>query len=77
MRSSDFASIPSPIMLGGIGRAQPMARGGHAKAQPHHVLIVSPSPIMGALMAALMMHQAAAAHPKRGALNETLAKKKR
>lgn len=77
MRSTDFASIPSPIMLGGIGRAQPMARGGAAKAPHHHVVIVSPSPVLGALMAALMMRQAAAARPKRGALHEMLAKKKR
>jgi hypothetical protein len=81
MRSSDFGSIPSPIMLGGVGRGQPMARGGRAKAapsHPHHLVIVAPSPIMGALMAAMLLHQAARnRQPRQGALHAALAKRKR
>jgi hypothetical protein len=78
MRSSDFGTIPSPAMMGGVGAQQMMARGGHAKPKAkakHHLVVVAPSPIMGALMAAIMMHQAAGR--PRGALSTAAAKKRR
>lgn len=77
MRSSDFGTIPSPLMLGNIGRGQPMARGGRAAATPHHLVVVAPSPIMGALMAAMLLHQATANGAQHGGLRSALRKKKR
>lgn len=78
MRSTDFGSITSPAILGGLGRRQAMARGGRAASPSrHHVLIVAPSPVMGALMAAMLLHQGKPDQKRRGALDAALAKKKR
>lgn len=80
MRSTDFGSIVSPVMLGSAGGGRHMARGGHAKAPTQHrsVVIVSPSPIVGALLAAMMMrHATEPGRSKQGALGAALAKRKK
>lgn len=93
MRSSSFPDITSPLMTA-MDRPRRLAKGGHARGEaPHHgalrhLTIVmgapspaeTPSPILGALMQAVLLHQIAAhqkGREREGALSHAMHRRRR